>query len=74
MQKLQGKNWGGLFDPPPPPPPPHILNRVNFVITSSRSKGYGYRVKKAVDPLEKETLNVTNPNFSQFGGPTHERK
>ena len=36
------------------------------------SESYGYKVKKAADPLEEEELNVLDSHFSQCGGLTCE--
>ena len=40
---------------------------------SGSSERYGYRVKKAADPPESETLNVADPHFSQRYRSTCER-
>ena len=39
---------------------------------SGSSESYCYRVKKVADPPEMEILNVADPHFSQYGGPTCE--
>ena len=40
---------------------------------SGSSERYGYRVKKAADPPESETLNAADPHFSQCYRSTCER-
>ena len=40
---------------------------------SDSSESSGYRVKKVMDPLEREILNVVDPYFSQCGGPQWSR-